>query len=119
MSAASAGAQSAPANPVVDLRRVELLPHEIGRFQIRLECSPAAQSASPNLCRQIQALAVTASFRPLDKPTGIKGDYQSDMQFSAAPITKIIGDGISLKQSLGTPSWEVCSIRIVETEGHD
>ena len=119
LAVAEVQAQIAPAGSVLDLRTVELVPQEIARFLVRVECSPSSLTKTPETCRQLRELGVMIAFRSLQQPTGLKDKYLGELQSSPKPITKIIGDGISMKQGQEKSGSEVCSIQIVEAEGND
>jgi hypothetical protein len=115
---AASFAQAAPSRgSVVDLSEVELVPREIGRFQIRPACAPGG--GPPSVCRALASAAPTLTFRLRAQPTGLDaGDWEA-LRVSSTPMTDVLGTPTIKPEGLNAVLWQICGRRIFETDAVD
>ncbi len=104
---------------VVDLGQVEILPQEIGRFQVLAACAPGAHGGPPSTCRELAGAAPTLVFRVRDQPTGVDDADREALRASATPMTAVLGAPITKAEALAKLGGEICGRRILETDSID
>jgi|GEM_PF-2427005 len=115
---AAAHVQAAPSRGgVVDLSAVELVPHEVGRFQIRPECAPGRGASAD--CRGLEAAAPILAFRLRAQPTGLDADDWAALKTSSTPMSAVLGSPTSKAEALALFGSEICGRRIFETDAVD
>jgi hypothetical protein len=104
---------------ILDLAQVQMqiLPHEIGRFQVRAECAPEGGASSA--CRALADAAPTLTFRLRNQPTGLDDGDRAALRVSPIPMTAVLGAPITRAAAAALLGGEICGRRIFETDATD